>query len=204
MHFVVLCSTRGTVFEATLERIADGSLTATCLGLITDRADHGCLEVAKKFNVPVEIIERKKGEDREQYDQQVHASILKLTEDKHEPRTTNHEPLIACMGWMYILSPWFIAQWRNKILNVHPALLPKHTGAHAHENVLKSGDRISGMTIHLIDEGVDTGPMLLQKECPVEAGDTVDTLKARVQMLEKEWFPKVLQSIERGEMKLPS
>jgi formyltetrahydrofolate-dependent phosphoribosylglycinamide formyltransferase len=148
------------------------------------------VDVAKEFSLPVVIVERKKGEDRVTYDKRVHETIQSMgTVD-----------VLACMGWMFILSPWFIEQWRNKILNVHPALLPKHPGAHAHELVLAAKDTESGMTIHFIDEGVDTGKILLQKTCPVLPGDTIDTLKERVQKLECEWYPKTLAMIDRGEI----
>ncbi|HRH93139.1 MAG TPA: phosphoribosylglycinamide formyltransferase [Candidatus Peribacteria bacterium] len=196
MKFVVLCSSRGTVFASTLERIRDGSVTAACLGLVADKAERTCVATAKAAGLPVRIVPRIKGEAREDFDKRVDAAIRALGADE--------STLVACMGWMFILSPWFVAQWRNRILNVHPALLPKHPGDHAHDLVLAAGDTVSGMTIHLIDEGVDTGPTLLQKECPVLKGDTVDTLKARVQALEKEWFPKLLQMLETGDMKLPS
>jgi phosphoribosylglycinamide formyltransferase-1 len=83
---------------------------------------------------------------------------------------------------------------------VHPSLLPKYPGIHAHEEVLAAKEKESGMTIHLIDEGVDTGKILMQKTCPVLPEDTVDSLKNRVQDLEKEWYPKVLQMIEEGEI----
>ncbi len=195
MNFVVLCSSRGTVFASTLECMKDGSLTAPCLGLVADKEERTCVTTARAAGIPVQIVPRKKGESRETFDKRVDDAIRALG--------ANDGTLIACMGWMFILSSWFVRTWRNRILNVHPALLPKHKGAHAHELVLAAGDSVSGMTIHLIDEGVDTGPTLLQKECPVLKGDTVDALKQRVQALEKEWFPKVLEMIERGEMKLP-
>lgn len=195
MNFVVLCSSRGTVFASTVERMKDGSLTAPCLGLVADKEERTCVTVAKAAGIPVQIVPRRKGESREAFDKRVDDAIRALG--------GNDDTLIACMGWMFILSSWFVRIWRNRILNVHPALLPKHKGAHAHELVLAAGDSVSGMTIHMIDEGVDTGPTLLQKECPVLNGDTVDALKQRVQALEKEWFPKVLEMIERGEMKLP-
>lgn len=196
MNFIVLSSSRGTVFEATLQAIASGTLHAKCLGLIADRTDRGCVTVAKKFAIPVVIVEKEKGEDRETYDQRLNAAVESLSSSSH-PR-----PFLACMGWMFILSPRFVRQWRRKILNVHPALLPKHPGAHAHDLVLAAGEKESGMTIHLIDEGVDTGEILVQKKCSVFPDDTHDTLKARVQALECEWYPKVLEMIERGEMKL--
>ncbi len=195
MNFVVLCSSNGTVFQATLERIHDGSLHARCLGLVADRADRGCVGKAQQHAVSVAVVERKKGESREEYDTRLHQAILSFG---------NRVDSVACMGWMRILSPWFVAQWRGKILNVHPSLLPKYPGAHAHEAVLHAQERVSGMTIHFIDEGVDTGAVIVQKECPVMADDTVETLKARVQGLETEWYPKVLEMMEKGEVKLSS
>lgn len=193
MNFVVLCSSRGTVFQAVLERIRDGSLQARCLGLVSDRADRGCVGVANQHAIPVAHVERKKDESREEYDKRLHHAIESFG---------GRVDVVACIGWMRILSPWFVQQWRGKIINVHPSLLPKHPGGHAHESVLRSKDTVSGMTIHVIDEGMDTGPVIIQKECPVIAGDTVETLKARVQSLEMEWYPKVLQMIEQGEIKL--
>ncbi len=193
MNFVVLSSSRGTVFQAVLERIRDGTLHARCLGLIADRADRGCVGVAQQHGVPVAVVESKDGESREEYDQRLHQAIMSLG---------SRADAVACMGWMRILSAWFVGEWRGKILNVHPSLLPKHPGAHAHESVLRSGDATSGMTVHIIDEGVDTGPVIIQKECAVMKDDTVETLKTRVQSLECEWYPKVLEMIERGEVKL--
>lgn len=136
-----------------------------------------------------------KGETREDYDNRLHASISELL-------PASNENLIACMGWQWMLSPWFVGLYRNRILNVHPALLPKYPGAHAHDLVLAANEKESGMTIHLIDEGMDTGKILLQKTCPVLPGDTVETLKARVQALECEWYPRVLEMIQQGEMLL--
>lgn len=136
-----------------------------------------------------------KGEAREEYDKRLDAAVRELL-------PASNENLIACMGWQWMLSPWFVEAYRHRILNVHPALLPKHPGAHAHELVLAAKETESGMTIHLIDEGMDTGKILLQKTCPVLPGDTSETLKARVQALECEWYPRVLEMINRGEMLL--
>jgi formyltetrahydrofolate-dependent phosphoribosylglycinamide formyltransferase len=198
MKFVVLSSSKGTVFQATIDRMHDGSLTAECLGLVCDHEGRGCVMKAKAAGIPVKIVPMNKDESREDYDKRLHQAILELVSPTQTPTL-----LLACMGWMWILSPWFVHQWSNKILNVHPALLPKHPGAHAHDLVLKAKDQESGMTIHLIDEGVDTGKILIQKRCPVFPNDTVDTLKARVQKLEMEWFPKTLEMIERGKIMLP-
>lgn len=200
MEFIVLSSSRGTTFQAVIDRMKDGSLTANCLGLVTDRPDRGCLEKARAAGLPVVIVEHTAGESREEYDKRVHAAIQSLQPSNH-PTTS----VITALGWMSILSPWFINQWKNRIINVHPALLPKYGGVgmygdRVHQAVLVSGDTESGITIHLMDEGVDTGKILLQKKCPVLTGDTVETLKQRVQGLEKEWYPKVLQLIQEGTM----
>lgn len=193
MNFVVLSSSKGTVFQAVIDRMKDRTLTARCAGLIADTEDRGCVMKARAAGIPVLIVPKTKGEDREIYDQRVDAAITELSADN---------PVIACMGWMWMLSPWFVGKRRNRIVNVHPALLPKHPGAHAHDLVIAAKDHESGMTIHLIDEGMDTGKILLQKTCPVLPDDTVETLKPRVQALECEWYPKALQMIEDGTMKL--
>lgn len=194
MTFVVLSSSKGTVLQAVLDALKKGTLTARCAGLISDNENHGCVAKAKAHGLPVTIVPMTKGEPREAFDKRVDGAIRMLA--------GKDQPIVACMGWMWMLSPWFVKKWRNKIVNVHPALLPKYPGTHAHDLVLKSKDTESGMSIHLIDEGMDTGKILLQKKCPVLPGDTVETLKARVQQLECEWYPKALEMMERGEMKL--
>ncbi len=98
---------------------------------------------------------------------------------------------------MWLLSPWFVGQWHGRIINVHPSLLPKHPGRHPHEEVIAARETESGMTIHWVDEGIDTGPIIVQKKCSVFSCDTVETLKTRVQALEKEWYPKVLQMLAK-------
>lgn len=202
MHFIALSSSRGTTFQAILDAIARGELRMTPLGLITDRTDRGCIEKAKAADLPVEIVERAKGENRGDYDKRIDAAARDLMGN-----IPADDVVMAAVGWMFVFSPRFIGTWRNRIINVHPALLPKHGGGgmyghHVHDAVLRSGEKESGVTIHLMDEGVDTGRILLQKTCPVLPGDTAATLQARVQELEKEWYPKVLEMIERGEVRL--
>jgi len=201
MHFVVLSSSRGTTFQSVIDAMKKGELTATCLGLVTDRPDRGCIEKAKTAGLPLKIVERVPDEPREAFDRRVQEAIVALGGGK--------DTVIAAMGWMFIFSPWFIAERKSRIINVHPALLPKHGGKgmyghHVHDAVLAAKEKESGVSIHLMDEGVDTGPVLLQKTCPVLPGDTSATLQQRVQELEKEWYPRVLQMIESGEISLPS
>ncbi len=208
MNFVVLSSSRGTTFQAILDAIKDGSLTAKCLGLISDREDRGCVAKARAVNLPVVIVSKPAagtprlppeasakegpGESREEYDKRLDAAV----------RSLGNVEIIAAIGWMFLLSPWFVNSWKHRILNVHPSLLPKYPGTHSHAEVLAAHEAESGMTIHLIDEWLDTGEIIVQKTCSVEPNDTEETLKTRVQELEKEWYPKVLQMIETKEITL--
>ncbi|MEI8230026.1 MAG: phosphoribosylglycinamide formyltransferase [Candidatus Peregrinibacteria bacterium] len=206
MHFIVLSSSRGTTFQSTIEAMQRGDLTATCLGLITDRSDRGCIEKAKAAGIPVFVVEKIADEDRESYDKRVHLQIQKIVEKSQIANLQS--PILAAMGWMFIFTPWFIGQWKNRIINVHPALLPKHGGKgmfghHVHDAVLAAHETESGVTIHLMDEGVDTGKILVQKKCSVLPSDTSVSLQARVQELEKEWYPRVLEMIENGQIVLP-
>lgn len=192
MNFIVLSSSRGTTFQAVIDALRNGTLTATCLGLVADREDRECVSKAREAGLPVAIVTRRASEDREAYDRRLDTAIRSLGE----------ADILAAMGWMWILSAEFVSEWEGRIVNVHPALLPKYPGAHGIADALAAGDTETGMTIHLVDDGIDTGPILLQKTCPIEPSDTVDTLKERVQSLEKQWYPAVLQMIEKGEIQL--
>lgn len=202
MRFVVLSSSAGSVFQAVIDASKSGALTAECCGLVADREDRGCIEKAKAAGIPVRVVSHVGDESREGFDRRVHEAIVDLFgNDKSDDR------FVACMGWMWVMTPFLIKKWKGTMLNVHPALLPKHGGKgmygkKVHEAVLTAKERESGMTIHVVDEGVDTGRILLQKSCPVLPDDTVESLKRRIQALEKEWYPKVLQMIENGELSL--
>ncbi len=200
MQFIVLSSSRGTTFEAILHALQEGTLSADFCGLVTDKPDRGCIEKAKAAGVPFAVVERKPEEEQSAYEERLHETILSMLHaDPSETLT-----VIAMIGWMKILGHTFIGKWKNRILNVHPSLLPKYDGLRVHERVLENHETESGMTIHIADEGLDTGKILVQKSCTVNADDTPDTLKQRVQELEKQWYPHVLQQIETGELQLPS
>lgn len=190
MNFIVLSSSSGTTFQAVIDRMQDGSLTANCLGLITDKASRGCNDKAQDAGLPIQIVKRIKGESRDAYDQKIDQAIAELGGDE--------QTVIVCLGWMFILSSSFVNRHERKIINVHPALLPKHPGAHGIEDALAAGDTETGMTIHFVDEGVDTGEIIVQKSCSILPDDTVETLKPRIQELEKEEYPKVLEMIHRN------
>ena len=110
--------------------------------------------------------------------------------------------LVVLNGYMRILTPSFVGKWKGRIVNVHPSLLPDFPGAHAHRDVLSAGVPITGCTVHLVDEGVDTGPILAQMEVPVMAGDDATSLQERVKQVEHALYPQVIDLLCTGQISL--
>lgn len=187
----VLASTKGTDLQAIIDEMKDGKMPGIELAcVIGNKKNAYALRRAREQGYKG-IWVKTANRTREEFDQKV-AELLK----KHKV------DLVVLIGYMRILTPGFIEKFRNKIINVHPALIPKYAGKDffgkgVHEAVLASGDKETGMTIHYLDEGVDTGPIILQKTCPVYAEDTPETLKDRVQALEKEWYPEVIRQLAK-------
>ena len=175
----VLGSTKGTDLQAILDAIHSKNLNATVSTVISNRKNAYILDRAKDHGVPFYFISHK-GKDRKNFDAEM-TGVLK----KHEV------DLVLLIGFMRILSSSFCREWRDRILNVHPSLLPKYAGGmdtNVHEEVLKNKDKETGCTIHFVTDELDSGPILIQKKCAVEKGDTVETLKSKVQALEGEAF----------------
>ena len=175
----VLGSTKGTDLQAILDAIHSKKLSATVSTVISNRKNAYILDRAKDHSVPFYFISHK-GKDRKDFDAEM-TEVLK----KHEV------DLVLLIGFMRILSSSFCREWRDRILNVHPSLLPKYAGGmdtNVHEEVLKNKDKETGCTIHFVTDELDSGPILSQKKCAVEEGDTVETLKSKVQILEGEAF----------------
>ena len=175
----VLGSTKGTDLQAILDAIHSKKLSATVSTVISNRKNAYILDRAKDHSVPFYFISHK-GKDRKDFDAEM-TEVLK----KHEV------DLVLLIGFMRILSSSFCREWRDRILNVHPSLLPKYAGGmdtNVHEEVLKNKDKETGCTIHFVTDELDSGPILIQKKCTVEEGDTVETLKSKVQILEGEAF----------------
>ena len=175
----VLGSTKGTDLQAILDAIHSKNLNATVSTVISNRKNAYILDRAKDHGVPFYFISHKR-KDRKDFDAEM-TGVLK----KHEV------DLVLLIGFMRILSSSFCREWRDRILNVHPSLLPKYAGGmdtNVHEEVLKNKDKETGCTIHFVTDELDSGPILIQKKCAVEEGDTVETLKSKVQTLEGEAF----------------
>lgn len=175
IKLAILGSTRGTAVVPIAEAILSGELSASIKIIITNSKDAPIADKAKKYGVDFSFIEHKK-KSRECFDEQISKKLLEKEVD-----------LVLLIGFMRILSKSFISKWDKKILNVHPSLLPKYAGGmnnNVHKSVLKNKDAETGCTVHLVTAEVDEGPILVQKKCCVLEGDTVETLKKRVQKLE--------------------
>lgn len=187
----VLGSTKGTDLQAILDAINNGELDAEVSLVISNMENAYILERAKNHNVPAVFISHK-GKTREEFDAEMTTVLKEHAVD-----------LILLIGFMRILSAEFCREWKNRILNVHPSLLPKYAGGmdtNVHEEVLKNGDVETGCTIHFVTDEVDGGPILIQKKCTVEPDDTIETLKAKVQKLEGNTFIEAITLISRREM----
>jgi len=185
----VLGSTRGTDLEAILSAINNKKLAAEVSVVISNRENAYILTRAKNHSVPSLFISHK-NKSREEFDKNV-TTILKQY----------NVELVLLIGFMRILSAEFCQAWRDRVLNVHPSLLPKYAGGmdmSVHKEVLKNGDHETGCTIHFVTETVDGGPVLVQKRCTVETNETVETLKLKVQALEGGAFIEAIQLIQNN------
>ncbi len=175
MRLGVLGSTRGTHLQSLLAAIDAQTLAAEVAVVISNRADALILDRASTHDVPAQFLDPQ-GLTREAYDQQV-SNMLRA----------HHVDCVVLIGYMRILSAPFVAQWRGRIINVHPSLLPAFAGMMdlaVHRAVIAAGVKETGCTVHQVTEEVDAGPIVIQQRCVVQPDDTPETLKARVQALE--------------------
>lgn len=164
----ILISGRGSNFEAIARNVEGGTIPAKIAVVVSNREEAPGLERARQMGLSARFI-ASRGKDREAYDREVVETLREFQVD-----------LVCLAGFMRILSPYFIREFPGRILNIHPAILPAFPGADAQKQALEYGAKISGCTVHIVDEGVDTGPIVCQAAVPVLDGDTVETLSARI------------------------
>lgn len=194
LNIVVLVSGGGTNLQAIMDKIADGSVTNTKIAaVISNNANAYALERAKNAGIPAECISPKQFENRELFNEALLAGVKKYNPD-----------LVVLAGFLVIIPPALIAEYRNRLINIHPSLIPSfcgtgYYGLKVHEAVLARGNKVTGATVHFVDEGTDTGPILLQKAVYVQQGDTAEVLQKRV-MVEAEWeiLPQAIDAIANG------
>ena len=187
----VLCSGRGTNLQSILAAVDSGQIPAPVGVVLTDVPDVKALERAGKAGIPHFCVNRKNFADKQAFEE---ALVGKLRE--------YGVTLVILAGFMRILSPYFVHEFPGRILNIHPSLLPSFGGAHAHRDVLAYGVKVSGCTIHFVDEGMDSGPIILQTAVPVLDSDDEDTLAVRVLEQEHKLYPKAIELFLKGKLKI--
>lgn len=177
VNLAILASTNGTDIPPILKAIENRDLDASLKVIISNKQDCAALEKAKQSQIEGKYIEPGKLK-REEYDKEI-SKVLEA----------HKIDLTLLIGWMRILSPWFVEKYRNKVMNIHPSLLPAFSGGmdmNVHKEVLNHGCKVTGCSLIFIDEGEDTGPIIIQKPVQVQEIDTPETLKEKVQKLEQE------------------
>jgi phosphoribosylglycinamide formyltransferase 1 len=184
----VLLSGSGTNLRAILDASGPDYEVAV---VVSDRADAFGLERARKAGVAAIHVDPKRSDNREAFNEAL-ADVLR-----------EHGVELVCLaGFMRILAPNFVKAFENRILNIHPALLPAFPGGHAVRDALEWGAKVTGTTVHLVDEEVDHGPIVLQRAVSVESGDTVETLHERIKAAEHELYPQAIRLFAAGRIRV--
>ena len=195
MKIAVLISGRGSNLQALIDAANQPGWPAEIVLVISNVAGAQGLERAKAAGIPTTVINHKDFEDRETFD----ASMTKAIE---KSAAGNGAELVCLAGFMRLLSTHFIDHWRDRLINIHPSLLPAFKGLEVHQRVLDAGEEFSGCTVHFVRPEMDTGPILLQTKVPVQPGDAADTLAARVLEQEHVIYPEAVRLIAEGRVKV--
>jgi phosphoribosylglycinamide formyltransferase-1 len=186
----ILLSGRGSNFEAIADSILAGRLEAEIAIVISNRAEAPALGPAKRRGLNAQLIPSK-GKVREEHDTDVLAALRRAQVD-----------LVCLAGYMRLLSPEFVREFRDQIVNIHPSLLPAFPGMDAQKQALEYGARITGCTVHFVDEHLDHGPIILQKSVPILDGDDVQTLSARILEQEHSAYSEAIALILSGDLEV--
>ena len=185
----VLISGSGSNLQAIMDAIKEKRLDAVIRIVISNRDDAYGLVRARKHNLPTEIVDHRKFPAREAYDQAL-VDLLK----------THDVELVVLAGFMRLLSPVFVRAFSNRIMNIHPALLPAFPGLHVQRKALEYGVRFSGCTVHFVNEECDQGPIIIQAAVPVFPDDTEESLSARILKEEHRIYPRAIQLYSEGRL----
>ncbi len=185
----VVVSGRGSNLQSIIDHIAEGKLNVEIAVVVSDHKEAFALERAAKAGIPTAVVERKGCKDKAEFEDIIDAAL----------REAGAEAVVLA-GFMRILTGHFISRWEHKIINIHPALLPSFKGLDAQGQAVDYGVKVAGCTVHFVDEGTDTGPIILQKVVPVLDDDTEETLAARILVEEHKALPEAIQLWADGKL----
>jgi len=189
LRLAVLASGRGSNLGAILDACRREAFPARVVVVVSDREDAPALERAARDGVAAVFADPKPHADRAAYD-----GALLATLERYRP------DLVCLAGFMRLLTPVFVRAWAGRLLNVHPALLPAFPGLHAQRQALEYGVKVAGATVHFVDEGIDSGPVILQASVPVRPDDTEESLSARILVEEHRLYPEAIRLFAQGRL----
>ena len=191
LPIVVLISGSGSNLQAMIDAIDAGELPAEIRAVISNEPGVRGLERARKAGIPAEVIDHRDYDSRAAFDQALMARI-----DHYRPQ------LVVLAGFMRILTEDFVNHYAGRMLNIHPSLLPRYQGLNTHQRVLDAGDEIHGVSVHFVTPELDGGPVILQAEVPVHAGDDAEALAERIHRQEHIIYPLVIRWFAEGRLRL--
>jgi len=196
LNLVILISGRGSNMENILKAVKKNKIPIKPVLVISNKPDAKGLAIAQKLGVKTEVVESQglKGGNWE-YDSKL-VSVL----EKH--KITPQNCLICLAGFMRIMSPEFIRHYKGRIMNIHPAILPAFPGLHSQRQALEYGVKYSGCTVHFVDEGVDTGPIILQSVVKINDNDTEESVSKKILKQEHKIYPKAVKLFAKGKIKI--
>jgi phosphoribosylglycinamide formyltransferase-1 len=187
VRLAILLSGRGSNFQAIHEAVQRGELDAEIVCVISNRTDAPGIDRARQYGYDAHVLDHKTFPNRAMHEDAVLRALATARPD-----------YIALAGYMRLLSASFVERWRNRILNIHPSLLPSFPGVDAQAQAVAYGVKVSGCTVHLVDEHLDAGPILVQRTVPVHEDDTAETLSARILVEEHGAYVEALKLLARG------
>lgn len=191
LRLAVLVSGRGTNLQAIIDTIEAGQLDAEIAIIISDRKDAPALERGRRHGIPVRFLDPAQYKTPADYDR----ALISLWREYEVD-------LVLLAGFMRLLGKEAVAAYRNRIMNIHPSLLPAFPGLKAQAQAVERGVRFSGCTVHFVDEGMDTGPIILQAVVPVQQDDDAETLAARILKEEHKLYPRAVQLFAEGKLEV--
>lgn len=191
MNIAVLCSGNGTNLQVIIDKVKSGYIPARIAIVISDKADALALERAKRARLETLFLNPKNFKTREEFDRE----LVKKLRDKDVD-------IVVMAGFIRLVTPYFIEAYRDKIINIHPSLLPAFKGAHGIRDALEYGVKVTGATAHLVEMELDSGPIIMQKALEVKEDDTEKTLAQRVHEAEYKVFPEAIKLLVEGRVKI--
>jgi len=182
----ILISGRGSNMLALAKAALAPDYPAEIVAVAANIPEAPGLQLAADMGIPVIALDHQAFKSREAFDREMHSRLLPFSPE-----------IICCAGFMRILSPWFVEQWPNQILNIHPSLLPKYKGLNTHQRAIEAGDNFHGCSVHFVNERLDDGDVILQDKVKITKGDTPERLSEKVLKLEHPLYIKALKKVAK-------